>query len=130
MLVPYQNANLWFDTVTNYVFAGSTLHNGDPNKHFCDPGFYMTTLTGRNQANPAPSPDNQWSVVVICPKTFDVSPFTGEKLWFTVLEAMQNQRIALGQHMDFISQEIAIAPMLFHEMFHAALGEEGSMWLI
>jgi hypothetical protein len=66
MLAPYGPTHYWFDKQTNYVFAGSALHNGNPNAHLCDQGQYMDTLTGRNQVRPGfePTTRSLWSLSV------------------------------------------------------------------
>jgi hypothetical protein len=126
MLRPYGITNEWIDITTHYVFKTPVHHNGNPASRFCDVGALMVVLSVREQVRPSPE-GVTISVVLMCPQVFDVQPLTGRKRIFTVRQALQLQnQIWLGMPMTYMADVIFISPVLFHEMFHAAMAHAPS----
>jgi hypothetical protein len=126
MLEPVGDRNVWRDIYTGYeLVVQSRRHNGDPKAKFCksDDSMSYWTLTKPSlgaEAQPV-------GIVLIC-RLFLLkpSPLTGYVPTGTIREAEARDRIELGMTMDFISREIALSPILFHEMFHAAMDESST----
>jgi hypothetical protein len=129
MLEPYGTGSDWLDKTTNYVFRGPINHNGDPNSRFCF-GQSMQTLTLREQVHPSPEGAST-AAILIWPQMFGVSPTTQKVRTFTIRQALQlKDRIWTGMRMDYMANYVVISPVLFHEMFHAAMSHAPSKQLL